>query len=50
MNKKGRPSFESLGLSPEIMAQFGYEDIDDFLSEESQVSPEMMKFMKICTQ
>ena len=49
-NKRGRPTWESMGLNPEVMAMFGYEDLDDFVGAESKVSPEQMKFLKICTQ
>ena len=47
---KGRTTFESMGLNPEVMAKFGYEELDDFLEQQERISPEQMKFLRICTQ
>ena len=40
MSKHKRNSFEQMGLNPEVMAKFGYEDLDAFLNEEAKISPE----------
>ena len=47
--RKGHQTFESLGLNPEVMAKFGYEELDDFLEQQERISPEQMKFLRICT-
>ena len=50
--KRGRekPTFEALGLNPLVMAKFGYGDLEVFLEEQERISPEQMKFLRICTQ
>ena len=39
-----------MGYNPEIMRKFGYDTVDQFMAVEKNISPEQMKFLKICNQ
>ena len=48
--RQAQKTFESLGYDPEVMEKFGYETLDDFLAVQDSISPEQMKWLKICNQ